>query len=228
MSLPQPFAYPVVFHTRKHAPAGYTTYQAFKDWLRDEFDFRCVYCLQRETWSRTGAALFSVDHIFPQGFDPHSLHVCEYSNLVYACNQCNSCRQNEFVLDPTREGIGEHLRVNLEDGTVTGLTWSGRFMIELMHLNAEKVVRERLRILRLLRRWVRYNHDADVRRDFFEAFGYPPDLPDLRRRPPHGPNPPAGNALAANTEHCAYARRERGDLPLVYSVGDCPRLIETV
>src|SRR5436309_202187 len=43
--LPDPFAYPHEAHQRRHGPAGYTNYQSYKPWLRDEFAFRCVYCL---------------------------------------------------------------------------------------------------------------------------------------------------------------------------------------
>ncbi len=42
------YDYPSVPHTRIHGPDGYTNYTSYKDWLRDEFEFRCVYCLNRE------------------------------------------------------------------------------------------------------------------------------------------------------------------------------------
>jgi hypothetical protein len=67
MTTPNPFTYPAVPHIRKHAPAGYKNYPEYKPWLRDEFEFRCVYCLQREMWSRDRDAGLSVDHIIPQG-----------------------------------------------------------------------------------------------------------------------------------------------------------------
>jgi hypothetical protein len=57
MSRPTPFAYPAVGHMRRHASAGYKDYRDFKPWLRDEFEFRCVYCLQREMWSRVRDAV---------------------------------------------------------------------------------------------------------------------------------------------------------------------------
>jgi hypothetical protein len=44
-----PFAYADAPHVRKHGPSGYVRYQSYKDWLRDEFAFRCVYCLERES-----------------------------------------------------------------------------------------------------------------------------------------------------------------------------------
>ena len=60
-----PFAYAAVPHPRKHGPQGYANYQEYKDWLRDEFVFRCVYCLEREMWYPSRAAAFSVDHVIP-------------------------------------------------------------------------------------------------------------------------------------------------------------------
>jgi hypothetical protein len=225
MSLPQPFSYPIAPHIRKHAPSGYAQYQLYKPWLRDEFEFRCVYCLQRETWSREGAAAFSVDHVTAQAHDPDGLWVCDYTNLVYACCRCNSSKQDEPLIDPTRVGMGEHLFVNL-DGTISGRTYEGNFLIEFLDLNRAKAIRERLRVLRILIRRAKYPNDLEVLKDFRETFGYPDDLPDLRRRPPHGPDPPGGNALPENAEYCCFARRERGELPTILSHGECPRIYE--
>lgn len=225
MSLPQPFAYPVEPHLRKHAPAGYADYTAYKPWLRDEFDFRCVYCLQRETWSAAGAAAFSIDHIVPRSLDPDELLVRDYSNLLYACLRCNSARQDTPTLDPTREGLAGHVRVEA-DGSIAARTRAGLEMIRLLQLDHPSVVRERQRILRILGLRVRYPNDTEVRALFRETFGYPDDLPDLRRRSPEGPNPPGGNARPENAEWCYFARRERGQLPVVYSQGECPRFYD--
>ena len=43
-----PFEYPSSPHRRRHGPLGYADYASFRPWLRDEFSFRCVYCLLRE------------------------------------------------------------------------------------------------------------------------------------------------------------------------------------
>jgi hypothetical protein len=48
------FDYPVGTHVRRHGPQGYLDYKHYKPWLRDEFSFRCVYCLCRETWFPDG------------------------------------------------------------------------------------------------------------------------------------------------------------------------------
>ena len=72
------------------------------DVLRDEFTFRCVYCLSRETWYPNGSSSFSVDHMEPQISRPDLLTV--YTNLVYACNRCNSLKSDLALLpiDPRR------------------------------------------------------------------------------------------------------------------------------
>lgn len=58
------WAYPATPHVRRHGPLGYKDYQSFKPWLRDEFTFRCVYCLLRERWFASfGSGLFGVDHL---------------------------------------------------------------------------------------------------------------------------------------------------------------------
>jgi hypothetical protein len=39
----QGFEYPLMPHVRRHGPAGYDDYASYRDWLRDEFTFRCVF-----------------------------------------------------------------------------------------------------------------------------------------------------------------------------------------
>src|SRR5947207_2182032 len=107
-----PFRYPATPHVRKHAPAGYADYTSYKPWLRDEFEFRCVYCLQREMWSRDRDASFSVDHVAPQSQAPELIGV--YDNLVYACLRCNSARQDIRMIDPTHEAMANHIRVEAD------------------------------------------------------------------------------------------------------------------
>lgn len=59
MTLPVPFAYTSTPHQRRHGPSGYDSYEAYKPWLRDEFVFRCVYCLEREMWYPDRASSFA-------------------------------------------------------------------------------------------------------------------------------------------------------------------------
>ena len=55
------FDYPEPREARRHLPANYAAYESYRPWLRDEFDFRCVYCLKRETWGQVTSE-FELDH----------------------------------------------------------------------------------------------------------------------------------------------------------------------
>jgi hypothetical protein len=44
-----------------------------KPWLRDDFSFRCVSCLCRETWFPDGEAYFGCDHVRPRSRAPEGL-----------------------------------------------------------------------------------------------------------------------------------------------------------
>jgi 5-methylcytosine-specific restriction endonuclease McrA len=105
---PMAFRYPRRRHVRRHGPRGYRNYRSYKPWLRDEFDFRCVYCLWRERWCADGDHAFSVDHLLPRTTHPERL--CDYDNLVYACCQCNALKQDApTVINPGVEPLGQYL-----------------------------------------------------------------------------------------------------------------------
>jgi hypothetical protein len=72
------FAYASTEHQRRHGPRGYTNYRAYKPWLRDEFTFRCVYCLSRERWYPNGHEGFAVDHLIPRSAAPDE--ACPFAN----------------------------------------------------------------------------------------------------------------------------------------------------
>ena len=110
MTLPIPFAYPTTHHLRRHGPKGYQDYGDYKPFLRDEFTFRCVYCLERETWYPNRDASFSADHFEPKVLNPD--RETDYENLLYACTRCNSFKQATTIfLDPTKVALADHLGV---------------------------------------------------------------------------------------------------------------------
>src|SRR5690349_17329451 len=132
MSLPTPFAYPTAPHARRHGPRGYKNYQQYKPFLRDDFVFRCVYCLEREAWYPDRAGSFSVDHFEAKVVNP--ARETDYENLVYACTRCNSFKRKAGVdLNPCLVAFADHLRVR-EDGQIEGLTPEGNKLIALFHL----------------------------------------------------------------------------------------------
>jgi hypothetical protein len=208
-ALPEPFAYPQEPHRRRHGPAGYEDYGHYKPWLRDEFTFRCAYCLERETWYPSRAASFSADHFIPVVLDPD--REWDYGNLVYACTRCNSAKSALIpLLDPTVSAFGAHVQV-AADGAIAALTPQGQQLIDLFHLDKPPAREVREEYLLLLRAKKEHPDNPTIHALFLRKFGYPTDLPDLRKL-----RPPGGNAKKSSEDTCCQARRERGELPEYY------------
>ena len=108
------FEYPEPQDQRRHGPAGYAEYESYRPWLRDEFVFRCVYCLKREAWGQITAE-FELDHFQPQSLHPQ-LNLA-YTNLVYACRRCNAVKRDQTVVDPFGL-LRATLVVTLPDGSL--------------------------------------------------------------------------------------------------------------
>jgi hypothetical protein len=202
------FAYPRASRSRRHGPCGYVHYSLYKPWLRDEFQFRCVYCLCRERWFPDGDDAFSVDHLEPGSSAARPAG--EYENLVYACCRCNSAKRDVAGLpDPCADPYGKHLVVS-GDGSIRALTAAGQDLIGVCQLDRQTLIEYRRRMINLCR--ILDARDAEamaaLRRRYF---GYPDTLPKLfRLRPPGGNRRPEGIAES-------YARRQsRDELPDVY------------
>lgn len=195
-----PYAYPVEPHRRRHGPAGYANYREYFPWLKDEFSFRCVYCLKRMVWAPTDT--WVVDHVIPREEAPEL--ECEYNNLVLACQFCNGRKGPNRVADPCRVAFGKCLRVE-PDGTLTPLNDAGRRLERVLRLNHDSYVQERSKWLRILSILAR--HDTV---EFHRLMGFPWDLPDLtNKRPPFNRRP---EGIAESW----LARRRRGELPTIY------------
>ena len=140
-----PFDYPEDRHVRKHGPSGYENYASYKPWLRDEFGFRCVYCLFRERWkSPIGHAAFAVEHFHPKSRNPALSDA--YDNLFYACNVCNFFKGDLFVPpSPSAEPYGRLLRVMI-DGRIVPISPGSsraRIIIEVFRLNSPEFIAAR-------------------------------------------------------------------------------------
>jgi hypothetical protein len=195
------FEYPTVPHVRRHGPEGYEDYDSYRDWLRDEFIFRCAYCLHREQWNHSGTA-FHIDHFIPVTADPDGR--CEYANLVYACARCNEAKRAILgVPDPCQMAFHDCLRI-LDDGRVEALNDQGKKLNLVLRLDSEKNVSVRSRWMRTLQS-LRINDGLLYR----EYMGFPPDLPDLRRKQ-------IRNTRPEGAASCYFVLRERGELPEIY------------
>lgn len=202
--VPHPLRFPTKRHCRVHGPQGHQTYTAYKPWLRDEFQFRCVYCLTRELWSADGQNRFSIDHVKPKSI--HADLTCDYDNLVYACGRCNTLKSTKMGLpDPCETSLHEHLKL-LSTGKFVGLTPEGTRLVEYLMLNSELRVADRQLQLFLF--------DAQDRCPEYILklrFGYPTDLPDLAKL-----KPPKGNSRPNGLKSTHYVRRQQRKLSEYY------------
>jgi len=193
-----PFAYPLHAHQRRHAPRGYARYESYRDWLRDEFALRCVYCLNREQWVNVKGA-FAIDHFVPTSINP-SL-VADYDNLLYACVACNLTRGNHLIPNPLEHLLASTVEVQA-DGSILARTPPAEVIVETLHLNDREYISRRRQMITLL-------GELERRRPDLHAvwLGYPDDLPDLTRL-----RPPGGNSRIDGIELSHFARRSRGEL----------------
>jgi hypothetical protein len=200
MEAPFPFLYPVAPLTRRHGPRGYKDYESYRDWLRDEFAFRCVYCLRRETWGPVKAE-FDIDHHLPR--TARADLTTSYGNLFYCCHRCNLSKGSRTVPDPGRAAVSACMRV-LPDGGVEALNQQGLILIDELDLDARQMVRFRALVIRTILSLWRAGDRPAIR----EWLGLPADLPDLARC-----KPPGGNARPQGIARSWHARRQRGEEP---------------
>ncbi len=199
-----PFEYPTGSHERRHGPSGYRQYESYRAWLRNEFSFRCVYCLQREQWCNL-EGVFHIDHFLPQLTHPDA--VVDYDNLVYSCARCNEAKKALEIPNICEISLADCLRIR-PDGTLEAVDNDsiGERLIKLLRLNSSSIVRYRQCILETVNFLEEHNRQL-----FVEWMRYPDDLPDLStKKPPSGNNRPSGIGESFS------AKRERGELDATY------------
>jgi 5-methylcytosine-specific restriction endonuclease McrA len=197
-----PFVYPARPHVRRHGPRGYADYGRFLPWLRDEFSFRCVYCLRREQWGRSQGEL-QIDHFLAVAHRPELK--AEYDNLLLVCPICNVQKGSLILPDPCRVLTSDAVKVN-EDGTIQTQKREARRLVRTLRLDERPATEFRLlwnSIAILARRF-----DPGLWR---KIMGFPENLPDLRRL-----KPPGGNSRLEGIDESCLAKQERGELPETY------------
>jgi len=195
------YSYPATRHRRRHGPAGYHDVESFRPWLRDEFSFRCVYCLEREAWSNLMTA-FAIDHFVPVSTHPASS--LDYENLLYACRACNAVKGQLRVPDPLKVMLSETVVVH-GDGHIEGRSDEARLLIDMMQLDRPAYVARRQLVQYMLQ--LAETHDPIFYRGLL---GFPVELPDLSRlRPPFNSKP---NGIAKSF----HAQRKGGNLPATF------------
>lgn len=194
------FDYPFVAHERRHGPQGYELALTYRPWLRDEFTFRCVYCLLREQWGRATGE-FDVEHFQPQVNSPEL--GLAYDNLLYCCHTCNLLKGVKELPDPSQVLIAEAVRVN-PDGSLEGQTSDARRLIAILGLDSDSFRRWRSVWMRNVELAEQYDQEQ-----FRRIMGFPDDLPSLQHSPP-------SNTRPEGVQQSWYAKRQRGELPEVY------------
>jgi hypothetical protein len=175
------FDYADALHRRRHGPSGYEDYESYRGWLRDEFSYRCVFSLIRETWIGKASA-FDIDHLKPQTGSPDLR--CDYDNLLYLTHRLNLKKGKRPLVDPCRVALGKCLRVEPEGdqmGEIFSLNQIGQKIINVLRLDSDDATEERKKWLRILRSVARTDEDW-----FRKLIGYPSELPNLRRATPKG------------------------------------------
>ncbi|NQT15164.1 MAG: HNH endonuclease, partial [Planctomycetes bacterium] len=168
---------------------------------RDEFVFRCVYCLKRETWGQVTGE-FDLDHFEPQSVNPG--RQLDYLNLLYACRRCNAVKRDQTVADPFRLLHSERVATR-PDGSLQTPDRETLRLVQQLDLNSPRLKKWRVMWMRIVT--LAEQRDADL---YLHLVGFPENLPDLSKlRPPH-------NRRKEGLGECSIARRRRGELPDVY------------
>lgn len=201
---PHPFAYLPGVHVRHHGPAGWATYGRYLPWLRDEFSFRCVYCLNRERWMDTRRG-YQIDHFVPQKLRPDLR--ADYDNLLYLCSACNNLKGAALLADPCSISLSECLHFH-DDGSVNALLpnrMEGERLIEVLELDQPQLIDyRRIKIGEIK------SHAIHNRALYLHQMGYPTELPDLAA------DEPPSNSRPAGVGQSHLARQQAGTLALVY------------
>jgi hypothetical protein len=197
-----PFTYPSSSHRRRHGPRGYADHESYRPWLRDEFAFRCVYCLVRKRWgSLTGQ--YAIDHFIPVAFRPEK--ALDYGNLLYSCVACNLNKASQRTPDPTAVLLhpGAHVTA---DGVLHADSSAARRLIGVLDLNRPQLREYRELWIDIVR--LAAASDAPLCR---RLMGFPDDLPSLRRL-----RPPGGNTRPNGIGTSYHVQRQAGPLPAIY------------
>ena len=195
-----PFQYPDSPLERRHSPQGYRNPESYRDWLRDEFSFRCAFCLVREKWVPGG---FHLDHFIPRSRSPERSD--DYDNLLYCCGTCNLFKNDIELPDPTIHLLGSTIRID-ESGNIIALSRNTALIIASIGLNRPSYREFRRMWIQIAERLS--SLDAEMIKI---VFGYPTELPNLAKR-----RPPAGNRKPEGIASSHYSRRDRGELPETY------------
>jgi hypothetical protein len=84
---------------RRSDPPAVSNYTQYKQALREDFQYRCAYCMLHEGDPYGGGFHhFQIDHFRPRNKFPDLINT--YRNLYYACSWCNRAKGATWPSDP--------------------------------------------------------------------------------------------------------------------------------
>jgi hypothetical protein len=196
----EPFLYPTKGFVRRHHPV-YTSYESYRPWLRDEFCFRCVYCLWREQWTGK-SGIFALDHFLPQTTSPGKRTT--YNNLVYSCVPCNLAKGKRRVSDPTTVLTRRNVNVR-SNGTMVGRTKNAKKIISVLGLDSTEMTTFRDTVIETVA--LAKNASPST---YQKLMGFPAELPNLKRCKPKSNRRPRSYLKSW------YELRKAGKLPATF------------
>lgn len=139
----------------------YTSYNHYRQEIREDSLFRCVYCDIHEA-ENGGDEHMNLDHFRPKGLDRFSLLVNDPNNLVWSCAGCNNLKRHhwpvsdeelpfvgkEGFIDPFADSYRVYFSIS-DEGLLTPLKDPAQYMIMILALNRES--RKRVRELRIIK-----------------------------------------------------------------------------
>ena len=134
-----------IFRRRADPPAQ-SDYKRYKQPLREDFQYRCAYCILHEGDPYGGGFHhFQIDHFRPRNKFPDLINT--YSNLYYSCTWCNRAKSDTWptndeqsrgfvFVDPCVEDLyTTHARLDPTTGKLEPTTNAGDFTITEIRLN---------------------------------------------------------------------------------------------
>jgi uncharacterized protein (TIGR02646 family) len=125
-------------------------FQQYKVYLRQDFQYVCVYCRVHEN-ELGGPRIFAVEHFRPKKRFPEL--ITNYTNLLYACAVCNSFKKEDWhdgdpltchkgYLNPCDYDYDEYF-TRTADHKLEGTIAIAQYMIKRLRLNRRQLVKLR-------------------------------------------------------------------------------------
>lgn len=121
-------------------------YKDIKNQLMDKFHGNCAYC-GKKLHSNIDA---NIEHFRPKSIYPELEF--EPSNLLLSCRECNAIKSNKFPIDesgssilinPNEDDLSKHIKQS-KNGILEGISDRGKAMIEMLKLNRESLIEQRM------------------------------------------------------------------------------------